>query len=350
MRPAQLDCFLRRLAGERAVEKSRREPVTTADTIEHVQLARRRDMRLAIDPGHRAPIMPVRHMHLAQCRGDDLDLRMFLYHAIDHPEKRAGIELGFRGNLRTGNAQTLLQVLFIAYEHIDILDDAGDHRNRAILAARYLPELLPEIQIEGDNGAGCLGGLHALDDQLRGRFRECREDSTAVKPPHAAREDGVPIEIAGLQQRSGFVGAVVENHRCAHTVALVAIDGRDIRARDAVVLEALIERPHAHGFDPLSHQIADRVTNHRRSDACLQTKAVRQVGRDVELAAADVNLALGRLAKRNDARVQTVDQCAQRQEVQRALVPNFQTIAHAILPVEFEAGCSKPRRAGQNCC
>src|SRR5260370_36283883 len=93
VRPAQLDRFFHRLAGERAVDKSRCEPITAANTIEHVQFARRRDVRLAINPGYCAPGMPVRRMHLAQRRGDDLDLRMLLDYAIDHPEKRTGVDL-----------------------------------------------------------------------------------------------------------------------------------------------------------------------------------------------------------------------------------------------------------------
>ena len=43
-------------------------------------------------------------------------------------------------------------------------------------------------------------------------------------------------------------------------------------------------------------------------------KAIRQVRRDVELAAADVDLALGRLAKRDDARIQPVNQRAERKQ------------------------------------
>jgi len=98
------------------------------------------------------------------------------------------------------------------------------------------------------------------------------------------------------------------------------------------VLEPLIERLHAHGFDALGHQIADRVIHHRRRDAGIEAKAVRQVGRHIKFAAAHVNLAMCRLAERNNAGVQTMDQRAQRQKVQRALVTNLQTIAHAILP------------------
>ena len=46
----------------------------------------------------------------------------------------------------------------------------------------------------------------------------------------------------------------------------------------------------------------------------------------VELAAADVDLALGGLAERDDARIQAVDQRAERQEIQRAVLGNVQTV------------------------
>ena len=58
-------------------------------------------------------------------------------------------------------------------------------------------------------------------------------------------------------------------------------------------------------------------------------KAVRQVGGDVELAAADVDLAAVRLAERDDPRVQPVDQGAQGHEVQRAVLKDIQTILHS---------------------
>ena len=87
----------------------------------------------------------------------------------------------------------------------------------------------------------------------------------------------------------------------------------------AVVLEALVEGRDAHRPHALGDQVADGVVHHRRGDAGLQAEAVGQVGGHVELAAADVDLALGGLAEGDDARVQAMDQRAQRHQVQRAL-------------------------------
>ena len=81
-------------------------------------------------------------------------------------------------------------------------------------------------------------------------------------------------------------------------MAAVAVDGGDVRAGDAVVGEALVKRLDAHGPDALGDQVADGVIDHGRGDAGLHAEAVGQVGGDVELAAADVDLALVRLAER----------------------------------------------------
>ena len=51
----------------------------------------------------------------------------------------------------------------------------------------------------------------------------------------------------------------------------------------------------------------------------------------VELAAADVDLALGRLAERDDARVEAVHQRAERHEIERAVLPNIEAVIHSSL-------------------
>ena len=101
-------------------------------------------------------------------------------------------------------------------------------------------------------------------------------------------------------------------------MSLVAIDGGHVGAGDAVVLEVLVEWPHAHRSHALSNQIADGIIDHRRGDTRFQAKAIGQVRRDVEFAAADVNLALVRLAERNNAGIKTVNQRAERDQVELA--------------------------------
>ena len=53
-----------------------------------------------------------------------------------------------------------------------------------------------------------------------------------------------------------------------------------------------------------------------------------EVGGDVEFAAADVDVAVGGLAERDDARIEAMDQRAQGQEIQGAVRTNVQTVFH----------------------
>ena len=173
-----------------------------------------------------------------------------------------------------------------------------------------------------------MAACHAFDDDLGGGRRERGEDAAAVEPADAAGEDGLPVEVARLELGAGLVAAVVEDHGRAHALAAVAIDGGHVGAVDAVVLEVLVEGLHAHGPHPLGDQVADGIIHHRRGDAGLQAEAVGQVGGDVKLAAADVDLALGRLAERDDARVQAVDEGAEGHKVQRATLTDIQAMLH----------------------
>ena len=147
-----------------------------------------------------------------------------------------------------------------------------------------------------------------------------------MEPADAPREEARPVEVARLQERAGLVRAVVKDHRRPDPLASVAIDGGDVRTTDAVVVEPLVEGCHPGFANPRLHQFADRVFDHRRRDARLETEAVRQVGGDVVLAARDVDLNRPRFAKRDDPRIEPMHQGAQGQEVQFAgVAPNVQT-------------------------
>jgi len=132
-----------------------------------------------------------------------------------------------------------------------------------------------------------------------------------VEPADAAGENGRPVEVAWLELGSRFIIAIVKHHRRAHSLAPVAVNGSHVGTMHAVVLEALVERLHPHRPHPLGNQVADGIIHHRRGNARLQAKAVGEIGRHVKLAAAHVDLALGRLAERDDARVQPMNQRAE---------------------------------------
>src|SRR5438445_287025 len=128
-----------------------------------------------------------------------------------------------------------------------------------------------------------------------------------MEPAHAAGKDFIPVEISRLETRRRFVSPVVKNHRSAHAVTAVAIDGGNVRTADSIVLEALIKWPDPHRPYSLCNQFADWVIHHRRRYPGLQAEAVRQIGGDNVLAAADMNLAFDRFAKWNDARIEAMD-------------------------------------------
>src|SRR5579871_4288049 len=209
-----------------------------------------------------------------------------------------------------------------------MIDDAAQGSDGAACIARGFPELLAEIQIEGDHGAGGLGSLHGLDDQLAGGRRERCEDAPAVEPSHAARKDRFPIEIPGLEQRPCFVRAIVENHRRAYPKASIAVDGGHVGPGGPVVLEGLIEGADTGGAHPLGDQVADRIVDHGADNGGLHAKAVGKIGGDIELAAAYVDLTIGGFPKGNDARLEAMDQSANRGKIERGLRKNVQNLSH----------------------
>src|SRR5208282_3574202 len=100
MSPSKLEGLGGRFSGEKAEEKPGRKTVAAAHAIENIQLASRRVVDLALDPGDSGPTVAVGGMNLAQSGGDNFNMRMLFHDPINHRHKRAGIELGVRGNLR----------------------------------------------------------------------------------------------------------------------------------------------------------------------------------------------------------------------------------------------------------
>src|SRR5947207_5605259 len=139
-----------------------------------------------------------------------------------------------------------------------------------------------------------------------------------MEPADAAREDGLPVEVARFEPRRSLVASVVEHHGRTHTLAAVAVDGGHVRSADAVVLETFVERPYTHRLYTLGDEVANRIANHCARDAGLETEAVGQVGGDVEFAAADVNLAFGCFAEWDHSRVQPMHQGAKRDQIEPA--------------------------------
>src|ERR1017187_1390631 len=276
VRPSQLDCLFRRLAAQEAIDKSSRKAVSAADAIDHIQLSRRSSEGLAVNPGNRAPAMAVGGVHLAQGSCDHLHMRMLLDHVVDHAEEHARIQLRLGRNFRPGDSQTLLQVFFVADEDVNVLNDGADDLHGPLVTTGDLPKLLAEVQIKRSDGSCGLGFPHHLRGQRSRGWGERREDAATVHPFHASGEDLLPVEVANLELRGGFIASVVEDHWRAHAKSTVAVYRRHIRTGDAVVFEVLVKRLYAHGSNPLGNQVTDGIVGHCRSDSRLQSETVRE--------------------------------------------------------------------------
>ena len=136
-------------------------------------------------------------------------------------------------------------------------------------------------------GPGC---FHSFDDQFAGRLGQRGEDASRVEPAHAARENLRPIEVSRLEQRAGLVGPVIEDHRGPDSLAAIAVNGRNIRAAHAVVLEALVERHNAGLAHARLHQFSYAVVDHGRRDTGSKPEAIRKVGGNVVLAAGNMDI------------------------------------------------------------
>ncbi len=241
------------------------------------------------------------------------------------PKKCSGIELGFGSDLRPGNAQALLQILFIADQHVDILHDAVDDLDCAFVATLHLPELLAEVEIEGGDGSSSLGLAHAFDGEFGAVGGERGEDAAGVEPAHATRKNRPPVHVAGFHLRRGLVAAVIENDRRTNALPAIAVDGGHVGPAHAVVFEVFVEGLDAHGAHAFCDQFADGVVDHGGDDAGPHAEAVGEIGGDIELAATDMDAAFGCLAEGDDTGIEAVHQGTQRQKIQRGILGDGQS-------------------------
>jgi hypothetical protein len=94
------------------------------------------------------------------------------------------------------------------------------------------------------------------------------------------------------------------------------------------MLELFVEGLHAHRTHPLVDQIPDRILHHRAGNAGAQPKAVRQIRRHIELAAAHMHCKVRGLAKWNNSRIEPMHQRTQRKQIQRLLLRYIKTKTH----------------------
>src|SRR5438552_2487105 len=160
-----------------------------------------------------------------------------------------------------------------------------------------------------------------------------------MEPAHAPAEEVFPTEITGFELRGRFVAPVIKNDRRADSSAAIAVHGCDVRTVDAIVFEFLIESPDTHGPHPFGDEISNRIIHHRSNDARLHPKAIGKIGGDIEFTAANVDLAFGGFAERDDTRIKPVNQCAESKEVQRPFRRNIQAVLHRAEVASKRTGC-----------
>src|SRR5207237_489807 len=133
--PAKSQPHRGRFPRKQSIDEARRNTIAATDAIVHVKIAGYGRVRLPANPRHGPPAMPARREDFAQSGCHNFDLRMLLHNAIDHAEEGARVELGLGRDLWTRNAESGLQILFVSYEHVNILDDPPDDFDSAIPAA-----------------------------------------------------------------------------------------------------------------------------------------------------------------------------------------------------------------------
>ena len=107
---------------------------------------------------------------------------------------------------------------------------------------------------------------------------------------------------------------------------------------DSVVLEMLVEWPDAHCPDSLGDQVADWVIGHRGDDAGFEIEAIGEIGRHIELAAGNMDIAMSCLAEGDNARVKSMHQSPERQKIQSAVWADVQNLFHVVVKMVPRVG------------
>ena len=224
--------------------------------------------------------MPVGGVYVAQCCGDDLDMRKTLHYPVDHAHKSTGIKFRSGGSYRAGHAEPALQVFLVTYEDVDILHDARQNILCALGTAIEVPQFLTEVEVERNDRPRRLRGLHTLNDHVDGCLRKRGKDPSTVEPWHTRGENELPVEVARLQLSGRLVRAVRKRRPEARmpwpqSLSTVAM----FSPSDAVVWEALVEGLDSHRPHPLGDEVADGIVDDCGCHARLETETVGEIGR-----------------------------------------------------------------------
>ena len=313
------------VAAEQAVDEPRGERVAAADAVEDLEPAH-------LGPGEErlaraadaAPVVDGRGVRLAQGRRDEREVGVAVE---DLPvEALVGGDVEVRMRLvdpLERVAERRREVLLVAEQDVDLLDELPVGLGRRFGTAARLPQRRAVVEVERDDRPVTACGGHRLERERRGVRRERREDPAAVEPAGAAvAEDRVPVDVSRLHRRRRRVSAIRgPESRPDAEAALDEVQAVADASPDAVVGEPRdVRGVDASLEDQVLEQAADRVVGERRDDRGAEPEAPAEPARDVVLAASlgDRKRARGRDA--TVARVEAEHDLAERHEVVAAVL------------------------------
>ena len=88
---------------------------------------------------------------------------------------------------------------FISNQNIDIFHNALDYQPGALTSApTQIFHSAAIVEIERDNRPGCIGSIHAFNDQLAVQFGQCRKIPPLWNQAHLWENMFFPMEVARL--------------------------------------------------------------------------------------------------------------------------------------------------------
>ncbi len=177
----------------------------------------------------------------------------------------------------------------MAEEDIDHGHDGAIDFDGTLTAAACFPEGGAIVAVEADEGAVAFGGEDGFADDLGCVFAERSHDAARVKPADTVGgEDGVPVDLTGLELCDGGVAAV--HHAEAGADAEASLEEVDAIAGGST--DAVEVAPSDEGGvdaalqDQIFDKAADGVIDERCGDRGAEAEAAAQAAGDVVLAAA----------------------------------------------------------------
>lgn len=290
---AEVDGFLRVFAGEETEGESGGESVAAADAVFEDEPLKGRTVveRIGLGPVEDGgPVVFTGGDDFAEGGADDFEIGIILGDLADHVFIIFDGQLAAALDVRALDlvAEHFFKVFFVADEAVDVLDEwlgGGDGFGGG-------PELCPEVQVVGDDGAGVMGGLEGGGGDLSGGLGEAGKDAAGVEPADAALgEEVFPVDITGLHFAGGGVAAVVEGDGGTGADAdLGPVEPDAGVTSDAVVFHfRAMADIHADAASVIFDDGGDGIVDESADPSGAEAESCEGVG-DIELTAADVDV------------------------------------------------------------